>query len=403
MHFSALVVASLASACLAAPSLAADQQPIGASEHNSIGSSWSKELISLHRHLISTESISGNEYDVGKWLSKHLKHEGWAIETQMVNGDKSRLNILAYPGKVRNADLLISSHIDTVPPFYPYKIQSNDSETIISGRGSVDAKASVAAQIIATKKLLAEKKLKPDDVALLYVVGEEVHGDGMRAANALKLTPKTIIFGEPTEGKLATGHKGMLGFTLNAFGKAAHSGYPWLGRSANEVLVKALTALMQLSLELPKSEKYGFTTINLGKIEGGVAGNVVAQNASAQIAIRIAAGTPDEIGKRVQEVIKAATNEFKTPGHEDEEMFEIVFAGKGYAPVDIDHDVEGFGTITVNYGTDIPNLDKLDGQKRYLYGPGSILVAHSDHEAITLSDLETAVKDYEKLILHSLS
>jgi acetylornithine deacetylase len=195
----------------------------------------------------------------------------------------------------------------------------------------------------------------------------------------------------------------MLGFTLNAFGKAAHSGYPWLGRSANEVLVQALSALMQLSLELPKSDKYGSTTINIGKIEGGVAGNVVAQNASAQIAIRIAAGTPDDIGKRVHKAIKSATDEFKAPGHEDEDMFEIVFAGKGYAPVDIDHDVEGFGTITVNYGTDIPNLDKLDGQKRYLYGPGSILVAHSDHEAITLSDLETAVQDYEKLILHSLS
>lgn len=204
MYFSTLVLASLATICLSAPSVSADQQPIGASEPNTISSSWTKELISLHRHLIRTESISGNEYDVGKWLSKYLKDDDWTIETQKVNNDSSRLNILAYPGKVRNPDLLISSHIDTVPPFYPYKIYSNDSETIISGRGSVDAKASVAAQIIATKKLLAEKKLEKDDVALLYVVGEEVHGDGMRAANALELTPKTIIFGEPTEGKLAT-------------------------------------------------------------------------------------------------------------------------------------------------------------------------------------------------------
>lgn len=204
MYLSTLVLASLATTCLSAPSVSADQQPIGASEPNTISSSWTKELISLHRHLITTESISGNEYDVGKWLSKYLKDDDWTIETQKVNNDSSRLNILAYPGKVRNPDLLISSHIDTVPPFYPYKIYSNDSETIISGRGSVDAKASVAAQIIATKKLLAEKKLKKDDVALLYVVGEEVHGDGMRAANALELTPKTIIFGEPTEGKLAT-------------------------------------------------------------------------------------------------------------------------------------------------------------------------------------------------------
>ena len=200
----------------------------------------------------------------------------------------------------------------------------------------------------------------------------------------------------------SSGHKGMLGFTINCFGKAAHSGYPWLGRSANEVLVKALAGLMELAHKLPKSEKYGSTTINLGKIDGGVAGNVVAQNASAQIAIRIAAGTPDEIAAHVQEAVEAATNDFKNHG-EDEALFEIVFAGKGYAPVDIDHDVKGFDSITVNYGTDIPNFDKTEGQKRYLYGPGSILVAHSDHEAITLSDLKTAVKDYERLILHNLA
>lgn len=204
MHFSNLILASLATVCLSAPNAIAEQQPIGAHESSSVTSSWTDELIALHQHLISTESISGNEYDVGKWLADSLRSEGWSIETQEVNNDSSRLNILAWPGKVRNADILVTSHIDTVPPFYPYKIQSNDSETVISGRGSVDAKASVAAQIIATKKLLAEKRLTPDDVALLYVVGEEVHGDGMRAANALGLTPKTVIFGEPTEGKLAT-------------------------------------------------------------------------------------------------------------------------------------------------------------------------------------------------------
>lgn len=204
MHFSSFVFASLASVSFAAPGIVANQQPVGNDEPSSIGSSWTEELILLHRHLISTESISGNEYDVGKWLADNLRNEGWSIETQQVRNDSSRLNILAWPGKIRNARTLISSHIDTVPPYYPYKIHSNETDTYISGRGSVDAKASVAAQIIATKKLLAEEKLDADDVALLYVVGEEVHGDGMREANKLGLSPKTIIFGEPTEGKLAS-------------------------------------------------------------------------------------------------------------------------------------------------------------------------------------------------------
>ena len=52
--------------------------------------------------------------------------------------------------------------------------------------------------------------------------------------------------------------------------------------------------------------------------------------------------------------------------------------------------------MTVNYGTDIPNL-KGD-HKRYLYGPGSILLAHSDHEHLTVEDLEAAVEGYKRLI-----
>lgn len=178
--------------------------------------------------------------------------------------------------------------------------------------------------------------------------------------------------------------------------------YPWLGRSANEVLIKALTALLELGQSLPTSEKYGSTTINLGKLEGGVAANVVAETAYARVAVRIAAGTPKEIKARIETAIKGATEGFKQ--HQDDaDVVKLEWADSEYGPVDIDHDVPGFESFTVNYGTDIPNLDPVEGQKRYLYGPGSILVAHSDHEAITITDLEAAVKGYQKLILHSLA
>jgi len=60
----------------------------------------------------------------------------------------------------------------------------------------------------------------------------------------------------------------------------------------------------------------------------------------------------------------------------------------------------GFETMIANYATDIPIL-KGD-HKRYLYGAGSIMVAHSDHEHLKISDLETAVEGYKKLIAHAL-
>lgn len=60
----------------------------------------------------------------------------------------------------------------------------------------------------------------------------------------------------------------------------------------------------------------------------------------------------------------------------------------------------GFENITVNYGTDVANL-KGD-HTRYLYGPGTILVAHGPDEALTVKELEAAVEGYKKLILHAL-
>ena len=151
--------------------------------------------------------------------------------------------------------------------------------------------------------MCASREVSPDDVSLLFVVGEETGGDGMRRVNDLEMEWQTVIFGEPTELKLATGHKGILICTLTAHGKAGHSGYPWLGQSANDMLLSALVALQRL--ELPSSEKYGNTTMNIGLMAGGIAANVIAENAHAVLGIRIAAGSPETLKKLLTDTVKA--------------------------------------------------------------------------------------------------
>ncbi|SMR55420.1 unnamed protein product [Zymoseptoria tritici ST99CH_1A5] len=362
------------------------------------------DLIAFHKNLTQIESISGNEKEVGEWLLASLESQGYHVEKQEVQKKPERFNVLAWPGEKRDAKVVLSSHIDTVPPFLPYKYTSNGSHSTIFGRGSVDAKGSVATQIIAVNELLSAGSINPDDVAVLFVVGEEVGGAGMRTANDLDLHPQAIIFGEPTEGKLASGHKGILQIVLSAKGKSGHSGYPWLGRSANEVLVRSLGALINLGEKLPKSDKYGTTTFNLGRMEGGVAGNVIAEMANASVAVRIAAGEPEQVETAVTKAIHHAVQEFLEDGKlKAEGVIDIDFSGQGYGPIAIDADVPGFDVFTVNYGTDIPWLRKtVKDQKRYLYGPGSILVAHSANEEILESDLFAAVEDYQRIILHAL-
>lgn len=76
--------------------------------------SLTSDLIALHKNLTQIESISGNEKEVGDWLAESLESQGYSIEKQYISKDPERFNVLAWPGKRRDAQVLLSSHIDTV-------------------------------------------------------------------------------------------------------------------------------------------------------------------------------------------------------------------------------------------------------------------------------------------------
>ncbi|CAG8130395.1 unnamed protein product [Penicillium salamii] len=371
-------------------------------------------LLSLHRDLVEIESISGNEHEVGLFVAQFLESQNFTVvkqEVPPVKGQENtepRYNIYAVPkSSVQPPSTILTSHIDTVPPFIPYSVRqpqdasSDPEDLIIAGRGSVDAKGSVAAQIFAALETLEENP--GANLGLLFVVGEEIGGDGMHVFADSKLNQKdafkTLIFGEPTEAALVSGHKGMLGFQVLAHGSAAHSGYPWLGKSAVSAILPALSrvdVLGNIPAEeggLPASPKYGPTTLNIGKIRAGVATNVVPSEAMADVAVRLAEGTPEEARKIILRAVKDATKDF-----EAEVVVDFKSHDESYPPQDLDVDVEGFEVATVNYGTDVPNLAVATGVKRYLYGPGSIFVAHGDNEALSVRQITEAVDGYKKLI-----
>ncbi|KAL5596641.1 hypothetical protein BROUX41_006663 [Berkeleyomyces rouxiae] len=398
--------------------LAPDDASLGTIENDT--PSYRAELLDLHKSLVSISSTSRNETTVGSFLRSYLASHGFTTQIQSLadgklvsssgdnflagkatTGGTHRFNIIAWPSSVKKSTgrVLLTSHIDVVPPHIPYWIsdEAPTSKTRIGGRGSVDAKGSVAAQVIAMQELLASNAIDPSQVALVYVVGEEINGDGMEAfghainANTIEFAAESAIFGEPTRGKLACGHKGGLFCKLYAHGKAGHSGYPWLGKSANQALVLALAKIA--TVDLGSSDKYGNTTVNIGRIDGGVAANVIPDKAMADLGIRVAIGptqTGGEIVKqRVLDVLASVDDEL-----------ELVCSAGPYGVVECNCDVDGFDTTIENYGTDIPHLRV--NQTNYLYGPGSIFVAHGDHEELTVSDLEEAVEGFKKLVIHAL-
>jgi acetylornithine deacetylase len=279
-------------------------------------------------------------------------------------------------------------------------VTKNATTTTIWGRGANDAKGAAAAQIVAAMNVLdraTELKLPSNPLALLFVVGEEATGEGMKYFSAhAPQNYSHVIFGEPTEGKLVCGHKGALGMLLNVTGKAAHSGYPQLGINANNLLVESMAILLALENFLPSSQKFGKTLLNIGTFFGGTAINVVSPAANASVAIRLGASTPEKVRSIFENALSPIVKRAAAIGGK----LDIKWPLLGYPPVDISCNIDGFQSETVAYGTDIPNLQ--GPHQKWLYGPGSILTAHTLNEYVTLADLKTAVTAYEKIILHTL-
>ncbi|KAG2420009.1 hypothetical protein HFD88_004806 [Aspergillus terreus] len=339
-----------------------------------------EKVVSLLQDLIQVQSTSEHEQEIALFLDKHLTSLGYTVERIPIAEGSSRENVYAYLGSTRKTRACLTSHMDTVPPHIPLRVEGST----IYGRGACDDKGPMAAQICALEELRAEGRVKEGDVALLFVVGEEKGGPGMLAANNHDLSFEGVVFGEPTEGKLVVGHKGHLVFELIGEGKACHSGYPQHGVNANIALVEALNDF--LNTKFPDSPLLGPSTFNIGKLEGGVSYNIVPGASKALCAVRVATDMPG-----IKKIV--ADTAAKHPNVRLEFKFE-------YPETLLDHDVEGFETAPVSYGTDVPRFK--GNHKKYLYGPGSILVAHGENEQIEVSELLEGVQKYKAITLHVL-
>lgn len=111
LSFGWLCLALLSSICAGA--VTPPQEPLSPST-SSAGKPLhlTDDLLGFHKNLTQIESITGNEYDVGEWLISNLKSQGYNAEKQHV--DKHRFNVHAWPGATRDAEVLVTSHIDTV-------------------------------------------------------------------------------------------------------------------------------------------------------------------------------------------------------------------------------------------------------------------------------------------------
>ena len=322
----------------------------------------------LFAQILSFDSTSGNERELGEWLADHL--DAPYVETFEV-GDGTLNILLRWSEQPR---VVFCSHMDTVPPYIPPTFRDDR----VCGRGSCDAKGQFYAMYRACRQLAAAGE---KDFALLILSGEETGSWGARAFAKTDFRAPLLVVGEPTDNKMVSASKGTKRFNLTFTGKAFHSGYPEQGLSAVELFVDFMEALR--GADFPEDVELGRTTWNVGMLRSDNAQNILSPELTCRLYFRTTFST-DAL---VQEWVRARAGE-----HLQVEEF------GGDAPARY-LTLPGFPTAPVAFGSDAPHLTNF-GQK-IICGPGSIAVAHRDDEFLLRSDFEQAIDNYVKIYYES--
>ena len=322
-------------------------------------------LVPLARTLIDIDSTTGREAECGRWLAAYLRHGGWRVEEQEVGGGRSNVLATLDPPHV-----VFSTHFDCVPPFFPSRLEDGR----LYGRGACDAKGTLAAQVHAAERLRATGERQ---VGLLFVVGEERGSDGAKTANAHPLAAgcRFLVDGEPTDSRLGLAHRGVLRVKLTATGRAAHTSRPETGESAIDKLIDTLILLR--AQPLPDHPHLGRTHYTIGLISGGIAPNVVPPHAEAEVMFRTVGPLAD-----LEPALDVVRRHVRT-----ETVLEV--------PAVQLRTVDGFDTASFPFTTDIPFLDAWG--EPLLFGPGSVLLAHTDQEHVEIDELERAADAYVRI------
>lgn len=324
------------------------------------------DLFELTKTLIDIPSVTGNESALAGHLAGLLLAGGFRVRAQDI-GD-GRQNLLAVLGET--PVVVLCTHLDTVPGWFG----ASEDDLHISGRGACDAKGAMAAMIVTAFELRDDGFR---DIGLLFLAGEETDSIGAQRANMMDPGSKFLIVGEPTGNKLATAHKGVLTLSLKAQGRTAHSAVPEQGESAIIKLLDVLNAIR--GLDFGQDPDLGPTTMNVGRISGGTASNVIPGSAEAVLSYRTGI-SPDRV---LSEVRAAAAG-----------RVEISVLARSRPQVLLT--LPGFEQALMPFGTDIPYLTSFG--RPLLLGPGSFLDAHTEDERVEKAQLKDAVTIYGRLV-----
>jgi acetylornithine deacetylase len=359
---------------------------------------------------MTTDSGAPVERAMANFIETMLERAGIDCERQKVaEGRDNVIGIVHANGSGPPAGVMLNSHMDTVPidnmsisPFDP--VVKNDC---VFGRGSCDAKASLAAMLTAVINY-AQQPVRPATVVFAAMADEEFSFSGSWKLIEKEWPVSACVVGEPTRLRRVIAHKGLVRWRIGLEGLSAHGATPELGRNAVYDAARVVLALQEFARHLGTGEPHqllGQPTLNVGRISGGQSVNIVPDRCVVEAEMRL---LPNEDGKqrleeclefvraRVGSEVRLTFDEpyLLDPAMETPTDASIVRSLGNARQQELGDPGELEGA---NYGTDGSKLARA-GIQTVICGPGDIANAHTDSEFVEIEQVELAVRVYGHLI-----
>ncbi len=371
-------------------------------------------VIDLLRNLVQAPSHPGlprQEEQVVQVLAEYFQKHQVDFSIQEIRSGRPNL-IARVRGKEPGSRLLLCGHTDTVPPnaittMNPFAAELREGR--MHGRGSVDMKGAVAAMAATLVALKRFEMLPAGEVLLAAVIDEEMESLGAEALIREGMQADGAIIGEPTNNRIAVGHKGLEWLEIEFIGKATHGGTPEKGCNAISAAARFIRLVeeeLTPGFQSRKHEITGAPTINMGTMHGGDQPSTVAARCVLQLdrrwvpseSVEIVFSELEEILARVRAAMPGLITKLRrVPGGmatmvhgplEIEVQHPLVLsAQKAYREV---YGAEQALTAFPAW-TDAALLSCEANIPCIVCGPGDLSLAHSAEESIAIAEVEAAV------------
>jgi acetylornithine deacetylase len=318
-----------------------------------------------------------------------------------------KANLFATFGPEGDGGIVLSGHTDVVPvegqdwSSDPFRLTERDGR--LYGRGACDMKGFIAAAIANAPRFAALKLDRPLHIALTYdeetgCLGAQTLIEDLRRQD---VRPALAIIGEPTSMRMIEGHKGCFEYTTEFKGLEGHGSAPDKGVNAAEYAVRYAARLMELAEDLkaraPETSRFDppWTTLQIGRIVGGVARNIIAGTCHVEWEVRPVQASD---GKFVKESIDRYADTTLKPAMravsaEADIVRHVIAEVAGFEPVDDNEALRIVQALTgantadlVSFGTEA-GLYQAFGMSCVVCGPGSIDQAHKPDEYVSRDQL----------------